>query len=1271
MSQTLITGARQLPTQHLTIRVPWHDSGWNGTICTSPCANTSCMVLPRVGTGKNEEAETALAGQSIRDIAGDALPPCVDEHGTFMANFPVHKIKKHPYKFAKTHDHFAETPLRFEPFAAAAIPFRWMLKESVEGSKYRKTEGMAKELDLGYDPAREPVMDKKVPDTWIQEGTNQRVMLDTFFSAVQPQESLVFFYAKRTPLSDSPRRVIVGVGRVTGVGQPVEYRYEGGRRPAGAISGYLWERSVAHSIKMDSKGAVKGFLLPYHQLLERAEEDESLELERFLAFAPDEAFEQYSYGSELLHQDNAIASLLSVERALRKMATVINGPWAAYRAWVDQELNRLWKLRGPYPGFGAALCAFGVERGNLLAWHLASQMTDEDERSAWDLFAKVLAMPQQLPRSLQSCVGPTLARKWQQLDPGRKALLQLLSRFQLSNEQATFWYSADQRRGNGLDQTDEQIRRNPYLLFEGGGDYALKFAAVDRGLFAARELEGRHELPVESRIAESTDPRRVRALMVDRLEHAASEEGHTILPESWMIDRVRDLPIEPACKVDSDLLPLFDADLAPAVALVHEDGARYYQLSRYQDTKRCIADEVNFRQEGAGKGDEFDWLQIVNDAIGGGNGESDWDDLERAARTEKAAALRMIYQERISVLMGAAGTGKSTLIKALCNVPGIRESGVLLLAPTGKARVRLEQASDMAGQGMTIAQFLLRYERYDGSSGRYFMNRDAARSAGQRTVVIDECSMLTEDQLAATLDALKGVDRLILVGDPKQLPPIGAGRPYVDICNRLRPVNADELVPRVAKGYAELLVTRRQQAGDLRHDLAFANLFAGATQQADADEAWNLIGDGGTEHIEVIQWESADDLARGLRESLAKELDFTSPDDANEFEKSYGGSEYEGKVYFWPRRQGEVNGGAAAKADAWQVLSPLRHSAVGADALNRQLQTHYRTWALELSANSGYNRRVPRPMGPHRLLWGDKVINVQNKSGRESWPKLAKSYVANGEIGVATGFFKRRADKFFFEQLEVEMATQPGVAFTFKEWEFGAEATPPLELAYALTVHKTQGSEFGKTFLVIPRRCRLLTREMLYTALTRHKQKVVLLIQGQLRDTYPFSLDSASETKRRMTNLFETSRPVAVALGHRRVQLDDRLIYRTDRGELVRSKSEWIIADKLNAAGIGYVYEPEIQLAGKVRWPDFVISDDRRGITWYWEHLGRLDLPEYRQRWDTKAMAYRSAGIVPLNEYQPGKSAGILITTREDGKSTDLSEQISATLAQIKNPSIS
>jgi ATP-dependent exoDNAse (exonuclease V) alpha subunit len=101
--------------------------------------------------------------------------------------------------------------------------------------------------------------------------------------------------------------------------------------------------------------------------------------------------------------------------------------------------------------------------------------------------------------------------------------------------------------------------------------------------------------------------------------------------------------------------------------------------------------------------------------------------------------------------------------------------------------------------------------RYNPESGRYSVTEAANRERGYKTVIIDESSMLTEDQLAATFDAIEttAVERLILVGDPRQLPPIGAGRPFVDIIAFVAS-NGSQETGKGPRGYAELKIVRRQ-----------------------------------------------------------------------------------------------------------------------------------------------------------------------------------------------------------------------------------------------------------------------------------------------------------------------------------------------------------------------------------------------------------------------------------------------------------------------------
>ena len=78
------------------------------------------------------------------------------------------------------------------------------------------------------------------------------------------------------------------------------------------------------------------------------------------------------------------------------------------------------------------------------------------------------------------------------------------------------------------------------------------------------------------------------------------------------------------------------------------------------------------------------------------------------------------------------------------------------------ARVKMEQATGLQKKGLTIAQFLLRYKRYEGDTGRYIFDSDVDPCSDRKTVIIDECSMLTEDQLAALLNGIKNVSRLLI-----------------------------------------------------------------------------------------------------------------------------------------------------------------------------------------------------------------------------------------------------------------------------------------------------------------------------------------------------------------------------------------------------------------------------------------------------------------------------------------------------------------------------
>jgi hypothetical protein len=235
-------------------------------------------------------------------------------------------------------------------------------------------------------------------------------MLDTFFGAVQPEASLCFFYAKRTPLVDDSRHVIVGVGRVLSVSGSTEYKHK--IIDPKKLRCVLWERNVSHSIRSDY---ADGFLFPYQELLRLAEKDTSIRPEELVAFAPEVHWDEFSYAAELVTHDRAVATLIESVGALEKIAKVISGPWERMTAWIDKELNRLWKMRGPFPGLGAALTALQIPKGNLVAYEIALLQESEPRAAAdsWQVFEEVLGDPSRLHKDSPARIGPTYKKLWE------------------------------------------------------------------------------------------------------------------------------------------------------------------------------------------------------------------------------------------------------------------------------------------------------------------------------------------------------------------------------------------------------------------------------------------------------------------------------------------------------------------------------------------------------------------------------------------------------------------------------------------------------------------------------------------------------------------------------------------------------------------------------------------------------------------------------------------------------------------------------------------
>ncbi len=532
-----------------------------------------------------------------------------------------------------------------------------------------------------------------------------------------------------------------------------------------------------------------------------------------------------------------------------------------------------------------------------------------------------------------------------------------------------------------------------------------------------------------------------------------------------------------------------------------------------------------------------------------------------------------------------------------------------------------------------MAQFLSGFNRYNGELQQYTFSNEYCEGQYD-TVILDEASMLTEEMLATTLDCLKGVKRFILVGDHRQLPPIGAGRPFVDIIHHLKKEGIETTFPRVETGYAELTIKRRQ-GGSKREDLQLAEWFSGEPLEPGADSIINqILANPNSTYLRMEHWENESDFESVLERVLVDELAMESITDIQKFNQSLGSED--GRYFNFKQ--------AANKAEAWQILSPVKEKPFGVKAINRKMHKLFREDKVKY-AKDRYGK-IPGPIGLEEIVYGDKIINLYNSKRRpkDVWPQEnSLNYVANGEIGMVIGQFKRKTDTFKGKpkNTEIEFTSQKGYKYSFKSWEFKEDGDTPLELAYALTVHKAQGSEFGKVFLVVPNPCFLLTREMLYTSLTRQKDKVIMLYQGSSFDIKAMASPLKSDVLKRITNLFINPELVEVEGQY----LEKNLIQQASDGTMLRSKSELHIYQRLIDKEIKPLYEKKLLIKEVEKLPDFTIENEDTGEVYYWEHCGMLYDVEYKKRWEEKYQWYRDNKILPFEE--GGGEKGTLIITED------------------------
>lgn len=413
---------------------------------------------------------------------------------------------------------------------------------------------------------------------------------------------------------------------------------------------------------------------------------------------------------------------------------------------------------------------------------------------------------------------------------------------------------------------------------------------------------------------------------------------------------------------------------------------------------------------------------------------------------EQQAAVAAVLGRHLGVISGGPGTGKTTtalaLVRSLVRL-GIPPTDIALCAPTGKAASRLEddlrtrlgvlknpaEADRVLLADCPKAQTLHRLLGASrGPAGVLHAGRDPLPL---RALIVDESSMIDLALMDRLLAALPDEALLVLLGDADQLPSIAAGAVFRDL---------GRFAVRLERGYR---VDVAQPSGRQIADLALA-VRAGNAKDATQLCAFCPGPSALTRQgVEQVAPEHRDDLLRDYHRrnfaasGLAALVDHL----------------YAEKDGIFAEEDARLLDDLAAHLSRTRILAITRGRATGAEHCNAFLH--------ELHGG-----------GPS-FLPGEPVLMLRNDYQRDLW---------NGDQGVA---------------VRVRRPGQPvAVAFRSRQGWQAVDARAmagALDLGYALTVHKSQGSEFDEVLLVLPDfACPLLTRELLYTAVSRARKSVIL-----------------------------------------------------------------------------------------------------------------------------------------------------------------------------------
>ena len=581
------------------------------------------------------------------------------------------------------------------------------------------------------------------------------------------------------------------------------------------------------------------------------------------------------------------------------------------------------------------------------------------------------------------------------LQVGMRHLMEFFAMHQLSAELAVRTYKLYG------DSTIELLYDDPYLLMEDGLE--APFSAVDK--FA-----------IELGVA-GDDPRRVEAGILFELTYNLGA-GHSFLPLDKLVAATSQLISVDAQTVAEGMNRLLEADRLVKDTL---NGIEVVYLPRLHEAETyCTSRLLSFAKAHFPEPMGLDRM-IRKVAKQSGITYSE----------EQTQAIREAATSGVLLITGGPGTGKTTIINGILELLGQMQLKTLLAAPTGRAAKRL---TEVTGEEASTIHRLLEAS-IDPHTGKMFFVRDEDNPLKADAVIVDEMSMVDVELLASLLRAIPAGKRLILVGDPDQLPPVGPGFPFNDMLRSgVLPTARLTEIFRQAQQSLIVMNAHRVNRGEMPElRVTNSDFFFMRRQREDA----------------VLQL---------IRDLCTTRL---------------------------PKNMG-------IPADQIQVLSPTRKGGAGTGELNRMLQA---------ALNPPSQEKKEKQFGDYIFREGDRVMQIRNNYDI-IWKKTDGSAVGtgifNGDVGVIAA---------------IDPAAQTlTVVYDDREATYDFTQLNELEPAYAMTVHKSQGSEYRCVILTCWNGSPyLLSRSVLYTAITRARE--LLIIVGR-EETVAVMTENAKKNRR-------------------------------------------------------------------------------------------------------------------------------------------------------------